>query len=177
MANSEEDEIKVEIKIEDFEKYVQDSIDVALEMIGIKAESYAKIIITENGSVDTGLLRNSIAHAVSGEVPQIGQTYGIKRELHIRSYKANRKKGKEKAVREGTYTRQTPKAQKNSKYVYVGSNVEYAPDVELGHRQKNGKFTKPKPFLKPAMINHREEWEQILKDNVQEAVQDFEDDN
>lgn len=177
MANSEESEIKVEIKIEDFEKYVQDSIDVALEMIGIKAESYAKIIITENGSVDTGLLRNSIAHAVSGEVPQIGQTYGIKRELHIRSYKANRKKGKEKAVREGTYTRQAPKAPKNSKYVYVGSNVEYAPDVELGHRQKNGKFTKPKPFLKPAMINHREEWEQILKDNVQEAVQDFEDDN
>lgn len=117
----------------DVEKYTEESILQALEMIGLKAESYAKAEITNNGSVDTGLLRNSIAHAVTGK-----------------EYK-----------------------------VYIGSNVYYAPYVELGHHQTPGRFVpqigkrlkaswvQPKPFIKPAVMEHIEEYKQILENTLQ----------
>ena len=56
----------------------------------------------------------------------------------------------------------------------VGTNVEYAPYVELGHRQQPGRFVPKikkrlkrswvpgKPFLRPAFENHRDEIEQII---------------
>lgn len=72
--------------------------------------------------------------------------------------------------------------------VYVGTNVEYAPYVELG----TGKFAeggggrptpwsyqddkgnwhttngmKPQPYLKPAIENHLDEYKQYLKDELQ----------
>ena len=43
--------------------------------------------------------------------------------------------------------------------VYIGSNVEYAPDVELGTRKQ-----KAKPFLKPAATDHSETYKQIILD-------------
>lgn len=117
----------------DVEKYTEESILQALEMIGLKAESYAKVEITNNGSVDTGLLRNSIAHAVT-----------------VKEHK-----------------------------VYIGSNVYYAPYVELGHHQTPGRFVpqigkrlkaswvQPKPFIKPAVMEHIEEYKQILENTLQ----------
>lgn len=113
----------------DVEKCTEESILQALEMIGLKAESYAKM----RCPVDTGLLANSIAHAVAGE-----------------EYK-----------------------------VYIGSNVYYAPYVELGHHQTPGRFVpqigkrlkaswvQPKPFIKPAVMEHIEEYEQILEQTLQ----------
>lgn len=45
--------------------------------------------------------------------------------------------------------------------VYIGTNVEYAPYVELGtHRQK------AKPYLKPAMLDHIKEYEKILQEEL-----------
>lgn len=44
----------------------------ALESMGILAENYAKKIITEESRVDTGNLRNSIAHTVKDETAYIG---------------------------------------------------------------------------------------------------------
>jgi len=46
--------------------------------------------------------------------------------------------------------------------IYVGTSVEYAPYVELGHRKRNGGFVQAKPFLRPAMENNRDEYEQIV---------------
>ena len=58
----------------------------------------------------------------------------------------------------------------------VGTNVEYAPYVELGHRQQPGRFVPKikkrlkrswvpgKPFLRPAFENHRAEIEKIILD-------------
>lgn len=58
----------------------------------------------------------------------------------------------------------------------VGTNVEYAPYVELGHRQQPGRFVPKikkrlkrswvpgKPFLRPAFENHRDEIEKIILD-------------
>jgi len=85
----------------------------ALEIIGGKAESYAKRLCP----VDTGRLRNSITH----------QQYDDDTEV-------------------------------------IGTNVEYAPFVELGtHRQQ------PKPFLRPAAEGHTAEYKNIIKAEMSKA--------
>ena len=84
----------------------------SLELIGGKAESYAKKLCP----VDTGRLRNSITH----------QQYDENTEV-------------------------------------IGSNVEYAPYVELGHHTSGGKFIAGKPFLKPAAEGHTAEYKAIIE--------------
>lgn len=46
----------------------------------------------------------------------------------------------------------------DEKAVYIGSNVEYAPDVELGTSRQ-----KAQPFLRPAASEHGEQYRQVLK--------------
>lgn len=48
--------------------------------------------------------------------------------------------------------------------VYIGSNVEYAPFVELGTSKM-----KAKPFLKPAASEHSSEYRKILEDSFENA--------
>ena len=42
--------------------------------------------------------------------------------------------------------------------VYIGTNVEYAPYVEMGTRRQNAQ-----PFLQPAAENHGAEYQQIAQ--------------
>ena len=63
----------------------------------------------------------------------------------------------------------------------VGTNVEYAPYVELGHRQQPGRFVPKikkrlvrswvpgKPYLRPAFENHTTEIERIILDALENA--------
>ena len=63
----------------------------------------------------------------------------------------------------------------------VGTNVEYAPYVELGHRQTPGRFVPKigkrlvrswvpgKPFLRPAFEDHTAEIEKIILDSMENA--------
>lgn len=44
---------------------------------------------------------------------------------------------------------------------YIGTNVEYAPYVELGARNM-----KPRPFLKNAIANYREDYKRIMEDGL-----------
>ena len=90
---------------------VQAAKDQALEIIGGKAESYAKKL----SPVDTGNLRNSITHQ-----------------------------------------------QRDKDTEVIGTNVEYAPYVELGHHTPSGSYVPPKPYLRPAAENHAEEYRQIV---------------
>lgn len=83
----------------------------ALEIIGGKAESYAKKLCP----VDTGRLRNSITH----------QQYDESTEV-------------------------------------IGTNVEYAPFVELGHHTSGGNKVAAQPFLRPAAENHTAEYKKII---------------
>ena len=46
--------------------------------------------------------------------------------------------------------------------VYIGTNVEYAPYVELGTRRSHAK-----PYLKPAAEEHGREYEQLLKESLE----------
>ena len=99
-----------------------DSINRALEMIGIQAEKFAKALCPVGTPESTGIagyiggtLRNSIAHQV------------VMQETAV----------------------------------YVGTNVEYAPYVELG----TSKMTK-RPYLKPAIEDHIEHYKQIISDEL-----------
>lgn len=112
----------------------------ALEAIGLQVESYAKPACP----VDTGLLRNSITHAVSGQRPAIS------------SYKADRGDG------HGSYNGTAPNDSVSA--VYVGSNVEYAVYVENGGSRKG-----PRPFLKPAVTQHTDEYKAIAKRYLTDA--------
>ena len=85
----------------------------ALEIIGGKAESYAKRLCP----VDTGRLRNSITH----------QQYDDNTEV-------------------------------------IGSNVEYAPYVELGTKKQLAK-----PYLRPAAEGHTAEYKLIIKSVMSNA--------
>ena len=48
----------------------------------------------------------------------------------------------------------------DSKTVIIGSNVEYAPYVELGtyHPKRD-----PRPYLKPAIEEHKDEYKEVLE--------------
>lgn len=83
----------------------------ALEICGGTAERYAK----ELCPVDTGLLRNSIAHE-----------------------------------------------QRDANTEAVGTNVDYAPYVELGTYKMRAQ-----PYLRPAVENHRAEYERIIRSELQ----------
>ena len=62
--------------------------------------------------------------------------------------------------------------------VYVGTAVEYAPYVEFGHHQEVGRYVPAierrlvrdyvpgKPFLKPAIENHLDEYKSILENEL-----------
>lgn len=45
--------------------------------------------------------------------------------------------------------------------VYVGSNVEYAPHVENGARSMS-----PRPYIKPAIEDFRDEYKEIIENNL-----------
>jgi hypothetical protein len=120
--------MSIDVTITDNSKEIltaeQEAIKKALIMIGIKAERFAK----EDCPVDTGLLRNSITYALSGESP--AQTY----------YQADRKKpGKEKEER-GEYKGTVPNDKNLS--LYIGTNVEYAfPNEDRKHFLRNSATT------------------------------------
>lgn len=47
------------------------------------------------------------------------------------------------------------------KTVYIGTNVEYAPYVELGTSSN-----RPQPYLRPAVLNHTDEYRRIARDTL-----------
>lgn len=92
---------------------LSDRIATVLEAVGIEAEGNAVTEITILGAVDTGRLRGSISHAVSGND------------------------------------------------VYIGSNVEYAPYVELGTYKMA-----PRPFLRNAISNYKDDYNRIIEEGL-----------
>ena len=110
------------------ESALQQAIDRALEIIGGKAESYAKL----RCPTKTSRLKNSITHVQEDEKTEV-----------------------------------------------IGTNVKYAPFVELGHHQEVGRYVpaigkrlvkdwvEPHAFLRPAMENHRDEYNHVLQVEIQ----------
>lgn len=142
-------------------KATDEGIVGALEAAGLQAVGYVKDKIRDNGSIDTGLMRNSIAYAVSGKVPSIGAT-----NKKARTYKADRPKDGETEIIQGTYTKQAPKTAKDSyKVCYIGTAVEYAKDVDKGTINQQAK-----PFLEPAITTHRAELKSIVEAELKKSI-------
>lgn len=69
----------------------------------------------------------------------------------------------------------THQLEDNNRTVAIGSSVEYAPFVELGHHQTPGRYVKAigkrlkasfvqgKPYLRPAIENHLSEYKNIIE--------------
>ena len=118
------------------------------EAIGLAAERHAKKKITEAKAVDTGRLRNSITYALAGE------------ETHVKSYRAD-KGGKDRE----TYTYDGTADGKKGSCVYIGTNVEYAPGIELGTHRSAGAVH----FLQDAVANHTDEYKKLMEDSMKNA--------
>ena len=140
------------IEYRDNTEEVLESMEAAIrrgyEAIGLSAERHAKRKITEAKAVDTGRLRNSITYALAGE------------EAHVKSYKAD-KGGKDRE----TYTYDGTADGKKGSGVYIGTNVEYAPGIELGTHRSAGAVH----FLQDAVANHTDEYKRIMEDSMKNA--------
>lgn len=110
---------------------LENSIPVVLEALGQAAEGFAVM----KCPVDTGRLRNSITHATS--------TYSGKGDY---------------TSKEGTFHDAKAKETPEENTVYIGTNVEYAPYVELGTVR-----TPAQAYLRPAVADHTDVYKQIIK--------------
>lgn len=128
--------MKFEIKINtDLLKNEIEKKQIAiLEAIGIQAEANAKTNITDAGRIDTGRLRNSITHTVSGGTVFVGTPvkYGIWHEVGTGIF-ADDGQG-----------RKSPWAYQDSKGIW-----------------HNTRGVKPSHFLKNAVADHMEEYKKI----------------
>ena len=115
-------------------------IERALIAVGHAAESNAKQHITDMKAVDTGRLRGSITWAT--------------RSNEGKEYTYKDKDGKQFSDKIGKG------AEKNA--VYIGTNVEYAPYIELGSSGRS-----PRPFLKKASTEHSEEYKKLVKEALE----------
>ena len=140
---------------EEYKELRDAAIRRGLRAIGMTAETYAK----ENCPVDTGYARNSITFALSGE------------SANISEYQADKGKG-EKPPQTGYYKGKAGNLLSNlfgkmagtANYVLIGSNVEYFPFIEEGARGRQALHV-----LRKAATEHREEYENLMKDNLENA--------
>ena len=115
----------------------------ALTAIGATAETHTKDNITADDLIDTGRLRNSI-------------TYAAGDYLGIGTYTDNKKKKYSDAK-----ARNTPKDDE----VAIGTNVEYAPYLELGTK----KITAHN-YLKRAVTEHQDEYKKLAVEAIKTAI-------
>lgn len=175
---SVENSFKIDVNVDKVTEKLNEALAVAFEMVGLQMESYAKL----KCPVDTGLLRNSIAHATSGETPSIGASYkGTKKKA--RTYHSNlthadtdvtRKAGTAgmpvEPLTKGSYSKNTPK-EKTTIRAYVGTNVYYAPYVEMGViNPERHTYIRARPYIKPAVENHLDEYKTIIERVLQEEM-------
>lgn len=120
-------------KRKEYEKSFEKALQTGLAAVGAEAETNAK---REEIQVDTGRLRNSITWATKERGGQVYQ------------YKDNN---------EEEYTDMIGSGAKAGE-VWIGTNVEYAPYIELGVRGKPGLY-----FLRKACQNYTERYKEILE--------------
>ena len=166
-SNYETGGVSTSIEMTDYSDEVKSKISsaikAAMKAVGVQAMGHAVTYITERGAIDTGLLRNSITYALGGQAPA--------KATYQAAYGSNRKtKGKDKGKRysakskkagtvgKGSYSGTAPADGDHETSVYIGTNVEYAPYVELGTVKMTAR-----PFLRPAIENFQDEYRQLFQ--------------
>lgn len=142
-----------------------EAIERALEAIGQQAEGRAKVELSNSPKrIDTGLLRNSITHAVSGKPAAISRYTGS--STHTAESDSVKKRGlvgkPASPPHEGSYSGQAP--DEAQKAVWVGTNVEYATYVHDGTSKMAANR-----FLKNAIVKHAAEYKQIAEEYLKNA--------
>lgn len=133
-------------------------IDKALEEAGLFLESEAKKFIQKSPMrVDTGLLRNSITHAISGEAPATNAYYGDKESKY-------KKPGS--GIPAGTYSGTAPNDPDNKKAVYIGTNVKYAIYVHEG----TSRLQPPNRFLRNAVEANQEQAKKKIQEILKQDI-------
>lgn len=134
------------------------ALEVGLTKCGLQAERTAKQRCPvgdptkwhppqPKGSYIGGTLRNSITFALDGD------------KAHEATYKVE---SGNKAVK-GEYKGQAPKEPKNGlRALYVGTNVYYAPYVEMG----TSKYPTKREFIRPALAENWEKFRTILIESL-----------
>ena len=118
----------------------EDAVKKALEECGINAQGYA----SGAAPVDTGRLAGSITYNWCGHGG------------FLHSYVASKT--------EEAFSQKVGGVSDSDHSVYVGTNVEYAPYVELGARGRT-----PQHFLKNAIANHADQYKKIIQTELQRA--------
>ena len=132
----------------EFLRELSDRIDRTLEAVGIHLEGEAKEELNNSPRrIDTGLLRNSITHAISGGSPAI-TSYRGDNPSHY---------GGSKEVPSGSYSGTAPQDPDNARAVYIGTNVEYAPYVHEGTSRMT-----PNRFLKNAATRNQNQIKEYM---------------
>lgn len=162
----------MQVKVTDnsaiFKKAKDEAVARALEAIGLTAERHAK----ENCPVDTGLLRNSITYAVSGEKPAISS---YRADSGSNRYTKGKNAGKRISARSknagsvgvGFYRGSAPDDPPDKKAVYIGSNVKYARKQETGnYKHQSGAAH----FLRDAAAEHGDEYKRIIETQLKKQV-------
>lgn len=119
----------------------EEAIITALQTVGVQAQAHATAEITSQGAVDTGRLRASITYAVSGD------------PARQHSYSDDLGNGFTQAI-EGA-------GESTDHTLYLGTNVEYAPYVEMGTQKMPAR-----PFIRPAVENYLSEYQQIFEQTL-----------
>lgn len=133
----------VDIDIDNSElvkKLTAEQIEKALIDIGVEVQRSATLL----APTDTGRLKGSINYSTH---TQTGTPQGSKA--------SKAKDSRPKGVAEETF-------------VYIGTNVEYAVYVEMGHTTPTGKHVSAQPYLEPAIRNNVEKIKEIFADKLGE---------
>lgn len=142
----ENSSVRVESRRDEVLEDLEKAVAKAMEEIGLQAQNNATLEINravydtpESPSyVRTGRLRASITYATHNGQGRAGK------EAQAGDYK----------------THSTPE----EFAVYVGTNVEYAPFVELGTVRMN-----PRPYLRPCIANYLDQYKEIIRKNLEDA--------
>lgn len=128
---------------------IRDKALVALDAAGMQAASLAKMELQKSPQrVDTGLLWNSITHAVCGQ-PAATSSYSADRPSRYSG----------KVPESGHYSGTAPAAESPDKpFVLVGSNTEYVLYVHEGTARMA-----PNRFITNAMRNNSAELQKIIQ--------------
>lgn len=140
IRNDKTDEILAEL---------EDAEGVALDAIGLKAAGDVRL----KAPVDTGLLKNSITHAIGGMMPELSE------------YKAD-SADKNGEYKTGSYEGTAEK--RATPTVYIGTNVEYAIYVEEGTS-----LTDANPFLKPTIEANKEKYRKIGQAEIEKRLSEI----
>ncbi len=131
--------VDVESNLDETIEARDQALEMAFEMIGSMAETYAKAKCPVGTQESTGI-KGYIGGTLRGSITYATEKTGSKPQPPA------------------TAAQGTPLATPEKNTVYIGTNVEYAPYVEMGTSKM-----KAQPFLGPAIKNNMGEYKRIME--------------